>query len=216
MLNNLIEKFRDSIDIKDFFSYFNFEIVKEEILSSKNNLIFLLGKPGSGKTFMINYLLNKFPEKYQNFSNYDEIDKNKTLLIDEAQLLSNEEIEKLRVLSDRGIQILFAMHEKEGENIIKKPQFHSRYYEKIYMKPLNYEEFEKYVMKKFQESNYPEIITKKILKKIYKYSKGNFRLSKKIIFTSLNLLDFSLRNNLEYKKIDNCILTMALIELELK
>ncbi len=216
MLNNLIEKFRDSIDIKDFFSYFNFEIVKEEILSSKNNLIFLLGKPGSGKTFMINYLLNKFPEKYQNFSNYDEIDKNKTLLIDEAQLLSNEEIEKLRVLSDRGIQILFAMHEKEGENIIKKPQFHSRYYEKIYMKPLNYEEFEKYVMKKFQESNYPEIITKKILKKIYKYSKGNFRLSKKIIFTALNLLDFSLRNNLEYKKIDNCILTMALIELELK
>lgn len=216
MLNNLIEKFRDSIDIKDFFSYFNFEIVKEEILSSKNNLIFLLGKPGSGKTFMINYLLNKFPEKYQNFSNYDEIDKNKTLLIDEAQLLSNEEIEKLRVLSDRGIQVLFAMHEKEGENIIKKPQFHSRYYEKIYMKPLNYEEFEKYVMKKFQESNYPEIITKKILKKIYKYSKGNFRLSKKIIFTALNLLDFSLRNNLEYKKIDNCILTMALIELELK
>ncbi len=216
MLNKLINEFRDTVNIDDFFSYFNFEIVKEEIISSKNNLIFLLGSPGSGKTFMINYLLNKFPDKYQKFERDDKIEKGKTLLIDEAQLLNDEEIEKLRVLSDTGVQVLFAMHEKEGENIIKKPQFYSRYYQKIYMKPLNYEEFEKYAVKKFEKNGYPEIIDKKITKKIYKYSKGNFRLSKKILFTALNLLDFSLRNKLKYKKLDKCILEMALIDLELK
>jgi len=216
MLNDLIEEFKDEVNLNDFFSYFNFEIVKEDILSSKNNLIFLLGSPGSGKTFMINYLSKNFPHKYQIFSNFNNIDKNKTLLIDEAQLLSNSEIEKLRVLSDNGVQILFAMHEKEGEEIIKKPQFYSRYYQKIYMKPLTYEEFEKYVFNKFNKYSYPEIINKKITKRIYKYSKGNFRLSKKIIFRALDLLDFSLRNNLKYKNIDNCILTMALIDLELK
>jgi len=216
MLNNLIEEFKDTIDLDDFFSYFNFEIVKEEILSSKNNLIFLLGNPGSGKTFMINYLAKKFPKKYQIFKDFNSINKNKTLLIDEAQLLNESEIEKLRVLSDNGVQVLFAMHKKEGEEIVKKPQFHSRYYQKIYMKPLNYKEFENYVLKKFNKYSYSHIINKKILKKIYKYSKGNFRLSKKIIFRALDLLDFSLRNNLKYKEIDNCILKMSIIDLELK
>jgi len=216
MLDNLINEFKDNIDLSDFFSYFNFEIVKEEIIASKNNLIFLLGAPGSGKTFMINYLLKNFSDKYQNFNGFENIDKQKTLLIDEAQLLDDTEIERLRVLSDDGVQILFAMHEKEGEEVIKKPQFYSRYYQKIYMKPLNFEEFEKYVLKKINKYSYPELLNRKLIKKIYKYSKGNFRLSKKIIFTAFNLLDFSLRNNLKYKKIDKCILNMALIELEIK
>ncbi len=214
MLSSLIDSFRDEVSLKDFFPYFNFEVVKEDILSSKNNLIFLLGAPGSGKTFMINYLINNFPNKYQIFRGFDKIDKNKTILVDEAQLLSNSEIEKLRVLSDSGIQVLFAMHEKEGEEILKKAQFHSRYFQRIYTKPLSYKELEKYINKKFD--TYPELINKKIIKKIYKYSKGNFRLSKKIVFRALDLLDFSLKNNLKYKKIDNCILNMALIDLELK
>jgi len=216
MLNDLIEEFRDRVDISDYFSHFNFEIVKEEILSSKNNLIFLLGSPGSGKTFMINYLLYKFPDKFQIYKSLDNIDKNKTLLIDEAQLLNENELEKIRIKSDEGLQVLFAMHLKEGEKIINKPQFYSRYFQKIYMKPLNYEDFFKYVVKKLSKYDKEYLINQKMIKKIYKYSKGNFRLGKKIIFTSLNLLDFSLRNNLKYKKIDNCILTMSLIELGIK
>jgi len=216
MLNDLIEEFRDRVDISDYFSHFNFEIVKEEILSSKNNLIFLLGAPGSGKTFMINYLLYKFPDKFQIYKNLDNIDKNKTLLIDEAQLLSETELEKIRIKSDKGIQVLFAMHLKEGEKIINKPQFYSRYFQKIYMKPLNYEDFFKYVVKKFSKYDKEYLINQKMIKNIYKFSKGNFRLGKKIIFTSLNLLDFSLRNNLKYKKLDKCILTMSLIELGIK
>jgi len=216
MLNDLMNEFKDTINLNDFFSYFNFEIVKEEILSSKNNLIFLLGSPGSGKTFMINYLNKNFPTKYKIFKSFDDIDMNKTLLIDEAQLLKDNELEKLRVLSDNGVQVLFAMHEKEGEEIIKKPQFYSRYYQKIYMKPLNYTEFERYVIKKLEKHSYPYILDKKIIKKIYKYSKGNFRMSKKIIFRALDLLDFAIRNNLKYRKIDKCILDMALIDLEIK
>ena len=216
MLNDLIEEFRDRVDINDYFSHFNFEIVKEEILSSKNNLIFLLGEPGSGKTFMINYLLYKFPDKFQIYESLKDIDKNKTLLIDEAQLLDENELEKIRIKSDEGVQVLFAMHLKEGEKIINKPQFYSRYFQKIYMKPLNYEDFSKYVYKKFLKYDKEYLINQKMIKKIYKYSKGNFRLGKKIIFTSLNLLDFSLRNNLKYKKIDKCILTMSLIELGIK
>jgi len=216
MLNDLIKEFKDRVDINDYFSHFNFEIVKEEILSSKNNLIFLLGEPGSGKTFMINYLLYKFPDKFQIYESLKDIDKNKTLLIDEAQLLDENELEKIRIKSDEGMQVLFAMHLKEGEKIINKPQFHSRYFQKIYMKPLNYEDFFKYVIKKFQKYDKEYLINQKMIKQIYKYSRGNFRLGKKIIFTSLNLLDFSLRNYLKYRTIDKCILTMSLIELGIK
>ncbi len=216
MLDNLINEFKDRVDLNDYFSYFNFEIVKEEILSNKNNLIFLLGMPGSGKTFMINYLLKKFPKKFQLYKNIESISENKTLLIDEAQLLDTNEIEKIRVISDSGIQTLFAMHLKEGEEIINKPQFSSRYFQKIYMKALDFEDFDKYTVKKFQKYDKKELINKRLLKKIYKYSKGNFRLGKKIIFSSLGLLDFSLRNNLKYKKIDNCILEMSLMDIGLK
>jgi len=216
MLNEIIEEFKDKVDLDDYFSYFNFEIVKEEILSSKNNLIFLLGMPGSGKTFMINYLFNKFPEKFQIYAGFEKIEKNKTLLIDEAQLLEENEMEKIRVLSDKGLQVLFAMHLKEGEIIINKPQFASRYFQKIYMKPLNFDDFRKYVIKKFQKYDKEILLNEKIIKKIYKHSKGNFRLGKKIIFTSLNLLDFSLRNNLKYQKINSCILEMSLMEIGLK
>lgn len=216
MLNNLIEEFKDKVDLNDYFSYVNFEIVKEEIISSNNNLIFLLGTPGSGKTFMINYLINKFPEKFQLYESFEKIKNSKTLLIDEAQLLDENELEKIRVLSDKGLQVLFAMHLKEGEKIINKPQFTSRYFQKIYMKPLNFEDFSKYVKKKFAKHEKEELLKDKFLKKIYKYSNGNFRLGKKIIFTSLNLLDFALRNNLKYKKIDNCILEMSLMQIGLK
>ena len=64
MLDNLIEEFRDKIDINDFFSYINFEIVKEELISTKSNIVFLLGEPGSGKSYMLFFLYSKYPDKY--------------------------------------------------------------------------------------------------------------------------------------------------------
>ncbi|AZV47063.1 hypothetical protein C3L23_07190 [Nautilia sp. PV-1] len=225
MLSELIEEFRDKIDINDFFSYINFELVKEELLSTKSNIVFLLGKPGSGKSYMLSLLKHKYPEKYilqkepfltkEEFLNLHNDLKDKVILIDEAQLLSIEMIEFLRLLSDSGNQVVLSMHKKEGEKIASLPQFASRYTQKIFMKPLSFDEFEKYVMSKFIKNNRYDLIDKKRLKKIYKLTKGNFRLSKKFIFTALTLLDYSLRNSLKYNKIDDCILEMSAIELGL-
>jgi chromosomal replication initiation ATPase DnaA len=225
MLSELINEFEDKINLRDCFNYINFEIVKESVLNSKSNIIFLLGEPGSGKTFLLNYL-------YNNFENYILVDEpfeskiefftlvkninNKKILIDEAQLLNIKMLEFLRTLSDRGHQIILAMHKSEGEKIASLPQFFSRYNEKIYLRPLNYEEFEKYVKSKFLKHNRLELIEDRKIKRIYKICKGNFRLGKKIIFTALDLLNFSLKNELKYKKIDNCILTMTFIKLGLK
>jgi len=225
MLSNLIDEFRDSLDIKDYFSYTNFEIIKESIISSKSNIIFLLGEPGSGKSFLLNYLYNNFDiyilitETFSSKKEFLELVgdiENKKILIDEAQLLDIKILEYLRILSDKGNQIVFAMHKNEGEKIANLPQFFSRYNEKIYLKPLTFVEFEKYVMMKFFKHNKTELINKKILKKIYKLSKGNFRLCKKMLFTSLILLNYSLKNSLKYKTIDNCIFTMTSIEIGLK
>jgi len=225
MLNELIQEFKDKIDLNDCFSYLNFELIKENLISSNSNIVFLLGAPGSGKSFLLNYIYNKFDNYVlikDTFETKEEFFKlagditNKKILIDEAQLLNIKMFEFLRIISDRGNQVVFAMHKKEGEKIVKLPQFFSRYNEKIYLKPLEYEEFEKYALSKFVKHNRLELIDKKILKKIYKYSKGNFRLSKKIIFTSLILLNFSLKNALKYRKIDNCIYKMSIIKLGLQ
>jgi predicted ATP-binding protein involved in virulence len=225
MLSSLIDEFSDKIDLNDYFSYVNFEIIKESVVSSKSNIIFLLGEPGSGKSFLLNYLYKNF-DKYilinEPFESKEEFFKiagdikDKKILIDEAQLLDIKMLEFLRTLSDRENQVIFAMHKNEGEKIASLPQFFSRYNEKIYLKPLSYEEFEKYVKSKFLKHNKLDLIDDKKIKKIYKLSKGNFRLGKKIVFTSLDLLNFSLKNSLKYQKIDNCILTMSAIKLGLK
>jgi predicted ATPase len=225
MLNNLINEFSDKIDLNDYFSYTNFEIIKESVLSSKSNIIFLLGSPGSGKSFLLNYLYNNFDnyilinEPFESKEEFFKIVKNienKKILIDEAQLLDIKMLEFLRTISDKGNQIVLAMHKNEGEKIASLPQFFSRYNEKIYLKPLTYEEFRKYVKTKFIKHNQSDLIDDKKLKKIYKLCKGNFRLCKKIVFTALDLLNFSLKNSLKYTKIDNCILEMSKIKLGLK
>jgi len=221
MLDELIEEFRDVLDMSDFYSYLNFELAKEEIINSKASIIFLLGESGIGKSYMLNLLKYKYPKKYIlqsvpffNKNIYKDI-KNETLLIDEAQLLKLEVIEFLRVLSDRGIQIVLSLYEKDGEKILKLPQFFSRYTQKIFLKPLTYQEFEKYINSKFISHNKHSLIDKKALKKIYKYTKGNFRLSKKFIFTALNLLDYAFKSKLKYNSIDSCIIEMSAIELGL-
>ncbi len=225
MLSDLIEEFRDRIDIGDFFSYINFEIVKEELISTRSNIVFLLGSPGSGKSYMLSLLKHKFPNRYvlqkEPFLSKEEFLKNhenlddKIILVDEAQLLSTEMIEYLRLLSDAGNRVVLSMHQKEGEKIANLPQFASRYTQKIFMKPLTFDEFEKYVMSKFIKYNRYDLIDKKALKKIYKFTKGNFRLSKKFIFTALTLLNYSLKNAYKYNKIDDCIIEMSAIELGL-
>ena len=219
MLNSLIEEFRDSLNVNDFYSYLNFELAKEEIINSKSNIIFLLGEPGVGKSYMLNLLKHKYPQKYILQSNpflsedkYKNI-KNKTLLVDEAQLLTLEVIEFLRVLSDKGVQVVLSLHEKDGKRILNLPQFSTRYTQKIFLKPLTYQEFEKYVNSKFMSHNMHNLINKKALKRVYKYTKGNFRLSKKFIFTSLNLLDYAFKNKFKYNNINNCIIEMSAIEL---
>jgi len=222
MLNDLIEEFKNTIDLDDYFAHFSFEVAKEGVLNSKSNIIFLIGEPGSGKSFLLNFLYYKYPSKYllikepfisknEFISSYNYMGK--TILMDEAQLLSIEMIEFLRILSDKGYRIVFAMHKKEGERIINLPQFKSRYTQIIEIKEMNYKEFEKYIYAKFIKHQKVYLLDKKILKKVYKFSRGNFRLSKKFIFTMLTLLDFSLNNGLTYTKLDRCIFEMSAIEL---
>jgi len=225
MLSELIKEFEDKIDLNDYFSYVHFEIIKETLISSKSSIVFLLGESGTGKSFLLNYLYKKFDnyilidEPFESKEEFFRIAgdiKNKKILIDEAQLLDTKMLDFLRIISDNGNQVILSMHKNEGEKIANLPQFFSRYNEKIYLKPLSYEELEKYTMGKFLKYNNLELIDRKILKKIYKLSKGNFRLSKKIIFTALILLNYSFKHSLKYQKIDECIFMMSAIELGLK
>ena len=225
MLSDLINEFQDRIKLDDYYKYSGFEKVKNDIMYSQSNILFLLGEPGSGKSFLLNLLRNEYPDKYilqtdpffskDEFLQKHEDISGKIILVDEAQLLSIEMIEFLRLLSDKGVQVVLSMHKKEGEKIISYPQFKSRYIQKIYMPSMEFDDVKKYVFPKFIKHNKHSLIDEKALKRIYSFTKGNFRFTKKFVFTSLLLLEFSLKNVLKYTTIDNCIIEMAAIELGL-
>jgi hypothetical protein len=217
MLKELIESFEDTIKFNDFFEYLGFVDAKNEILSSPGRIIFLLGEPGSGKSYLLSYLKYENPDKYllieSPFSKVDlkNLDKDKTILVDEAQLLSLKTLEYLRILSDKGHKLVLGMHTQIGNKVASLPHFSSRYIDKVYIRGLTFSEFQKYVMNKFIQYQKQYLINQRILKKIYKYSKGNFRMAKKIIYIGLNLLDYSISHNLSYRTFDDCILDMSLL-----
>ena len=225
MLSDLINEFQDRINLDDYYKYSGFEKVKDDIIYSQSNILFLLGEPGSGKSFLLKLLQKEYPQKYilqtdpffskEEFLEIHNDISGKIVLMDEAQLLSIEMIEFLRLLSDKGVQVVLSMHKKEGEKIISYPQFKSRYVQKLYMPSMEFEEVKKYVFPKFIKHNKHNLIDEKSLKKIYSFTKGNFRFTKKFVFTSLLLLEFSLKNVLKYTTIDKCIIEMAAIELGL-
>ena len=224
MLDNLIEAFRDDLNVENYFSYLSFEVAMENILNANDKIVLLLGESGSGKSFLLHLLKHKYPERFilhedpfmkktEFLSKYEDELEGKTILIDEAQLLSSEMVEYFFKLKEKGNQVVFSMNMEDGKEILKSPL--SRKIKKIILKPLSYEEFDKYVSSQLMMYQEFDLITKRNLKKIYKLTKGNFRLIKKFMQVALELLDYSLENSLKYKKIDSCIIEMTSIELGL-
>ena len=227
MLNRLIDDLNDNINLNNIYRYPYFDYLIKEIETAKENMIFLIGEPGSGKTFLLRYIKNEYPDNYVLIDNplfykdklFELIKKTqnigeKVILLDEAQLYDSNMLEHLRIFADKGNKLIFAMHKKESKKILSLPQFKSRYTKILEMYPLDYKSFENYVYTLLMRYGLMSIIDKKVLKKVFKYSKGNFRLSKKILFTMLKLLQYSLDNKKKYVSLDSCIFEMAIYELK--
>jgi len=168
------------------------------------------------ETKVANYSLEELIKQvislYQN-SNY-------VIVIDEAQLLSKNMIEIIRILADsKAFWFILAMHKHDSQKILKEPQFASRPHKVLELQNISIQESKEYISRELENKNATMLaneITKKHIKTIYKLSKGNMRVLKKLLYTSFLLIDYAQKNDKKrYKVFNKCILIMAAIDGEL-
>jgi len=224
MYQNLIDEFSDVIKTNDVFNSFSFNFALNTIENSSHNLKFLIGTPGSGKTFLINYYEKEHKETLilQGTITREELIEflynDRLIIIDEAQLMDIKLIEYIRTLTDtKEYTFLLSMHTKEAKEILNKEHFKTRNIDVIELNPITKAEMIQYINAKLIKNNANHIFSKKEFNIIYNYTNGNFRYIKKFIKTLFELLDFASKNNLsKYSKINDCLITMTAIKLGLQ
>ncbi len=250
--------FSDDFDLSGYFDSLTFEYAKKQLIDAMQThdvpLVFVLGDPGTGKSFLLNYVQQKVTSvkvaKYFTHPYFDEKEFLETLLslagrniqhneystealishlkknfhgleytvfIDEAQLLSEEQVELIRILSDQKIfQFVLAMHKKEGNYILQKDHFKSRTNKRIILEGLSDKEIGRYVENRLLSNNFSDIASMfkpSHLRFIAKYANSNFRTTKKIIKTLLEILNIANREGYKkYSSVNNATLTMAAID----
>ncbi len=133
------------------------------------------------------------PESDINFTNFMELTekfKHSTtpiVLLDEAQLYSSLQMEKIRLLSDsRKIKFVVTLHKTEKEDIIAKEHFQTRIWESIELINASPAELKIYIQKKLMKANCFDIanmFNEQNIKSIFKATKGNYRDTNKLLYT---------------------------------
>lgn len=160
------------------------------------------------QAFSLEEMIAKAVKHYQN---------SKTIIaIDEAQLLSKDMIELLRILADsKAFWFILAMHKHESGKILQEPQFASRPHKILVIQKIEDDEVREFIFKElFKEGEYllHEEEIKFLSKKIHKYTKGNFRDTKKILHKIFLLMDEATKLGKKgYEKPNSCLITMAAI-----
>lgn len=216
--------------------------------------VYLIGEPGSGKTFLLNLLYDRWYEKrhvilietpfitplsflYQLIRHKgvvaegEDIERlrvqatelyrgtDHVVMIDEAQLLSVEMREFVRMLSDsQAFWFLLAMHKKEGEAILQAPHFKSRPHRVVELSCLTPNECKNYLYRELLRIGYADIdeLSPALIKKAHRISGGNFRNFKKLFYHFFHLLHYTnAHRKTKYLRPSSCTITMAAMSAEL-
>lgn len=117
-----------------------------------------------------------------------------TLFLDEVQLYNDELLEYLRLLSDtQKFRFVLALHTDQESEKLQQKHFATRTYKKFHLTPPNWQELQIYIQKKLLQASLNDIargIDAKRTKLIYRFTKGNFRQTDKLLFTLFDILDF--------------------------
>jgi len=142
------------------------------------------------------------------------------ILLDEAQLYNDSQMEKIRVLSDtRKIKFVVSLHKTEEEDLIAKGHFQTRIWESVELKPPSLFELEAYIKKKLSYKNFYNLsnkFDKKVVKFIYKFTKGNYRETNKFLYNLFSIYEYyedNKPNEINDLKISKKFLEMTAIKL---
>ena len=233
------ELFKDIVDVNNYIPLPSSEAVKNDLLSAINQeekMIILTGKAGSGKSLLLSSIYKEMKEKYKIFfiSNpYLEIDTmlkiisnlNKDfryiLLLDEAQLLSAEIWENLRIYADRGnLTVLFATHDTNVNELLEKKHFKTRINYIISTRTPTRREIENFIMTKLLKHNLNDIASMfktSNLRLIYKYTKGSLRATNQLMYKLFDVMDYfynTYPHKFNLRKIENKYIHIAIMDLK--
>ena len=140
------------------------------------------------------------------------------VLLDEAQLYSKEQMEKIRLLSDtRKVKFVVTLHKTEQEDVIAKQHFQTRIWESIELTNASQSELKSYIQKKLMKANLfdtANMFTNKNMNLIYKLTKGNYRQTNKLLYTMFEIYHYYAKNEpskISLLKISNKIIEMSAI-----
>jgi len=218
------EVFRDVVDLKYYVPLSAIEKTKKDLLgalSQKEKMIFVTGEAGSGKSMILKYVYEQLKHNKNIFyiSNpYLEIntilsilkqlslDEYQIFLIDEAQLLSEDTFENLRIYADKGnITIVFATHDTDIKKLMEKKHFQTRINYILKVNRASREELESFIKTKLLKSNLidvAEMIKKNNYRLIYKYTKGSLRATNQLMFKLFDILDYFYKKSPEKINLD--------------
>jgi 4-hydroxy-tetrahydrodipicolinate synthase len=113
------------------------------------------------------------------------------VLLDEAQLYSSTQMEKIRLLSDtRKMKFVVTLHKTEKEDLIAKEHFQTRIWESIELENASSTELKIYIQKKLMKANCfdtANMFQPKSVNLIHKLTNGNYRDTNKLLYTLFDI-----------------------------
>ncbi len=142
------------------------------------------------------------------------------IMIDEAQLLDEASLEFLRILADtRAFSLLLSMHRKEGEEILSLPHFRSRSHRVVEIGALEPSEVGEYLRSRLRGEGMEELagaLDERNIKRIHRYTGGNFRFVKRMAQTLFELMDEAKAKGMgRFARPNGCLTEMAALDLGL-
>lgn len=144
-------------------------------------------------------------------------DENYLITIDEAQLLSKNMLEIIRILADsKAFWFLLAMHKHQSKDILNEPQFSTRPHKVLELGELQKHECKDFIYKSLSNKELGPLayeLSAKYLNLIYKLTKGNFRNLKKLLYNLFLIMDTAINEDKQkYQRLSKCVLIMSAIE----
>ncbi len=226
--------FEDRIRIEFYVSLFeSTEIELKYAISEKEKIVVLYGEAGSGKTFLMKKVFEDISKKNNSQSIYfianpleeeeslDELfllqsSEHRVVFIDEAQTLSEDKIEKLRMFADNyNYTICLATHEKEAKKMWAKKHFQTRIGYFFHLKPVNKEKIELFIASKLVNNDFHiinSLFSSSNYRLIYSLTKGNLREVNRLMYRLFDVLDYFQKTNpkkISNKKIQNKYIEIA-------
>ena len=144
-------------------------------------------------------------------------DRSCIIFIDEAQLIQDEQVELIDLLCHlKHFQFILAMHKEEGKKLLQLKRLSLHHQLLIECERLSESEILRYLQSLFMSRSLGDIalmFTKREIKTIANYTRGNFRTMKKYFFVLMDILDYAHTSNLpKYQTLNHALLTMAALD----